>query len=276
MEFGNFCPRCAKMCNYSSVPFHPPQLSPAMFPFIRKLSYNLRLELEHKAVIAPFCLSLCSIYVFKPRRLLCWNLSTPQQWVFPWTSLCFASFASAAPPVPVLRGLVVDGICFREAQASDSLHHITDTADYFFFLTSWHSAFCSVGDLCHFPIKLFWLWKLWKKNWKWCEAIGLFSSLFWVSAHCWNMEQVPYIFIHYSLKQCIFCHFVSATHVIYKRFSWAQNMLLLPLYDNLSNRFWAGGRGCSSLLPYFCFFVLLSLEPCLLPSEKLLCLLAEL
>lgn len=79
MEFGNFCHWCARICNYSSIPFHPPQLSPAMFPLIRKLSYNLRLELEHKAVIAPFCLSLCRIYVVKLRRLLCLNLSTPWQ-----------------------------------------------------------------------------------------------------------------------------------------------------------------------------------------------------
>lgn len=78
-QFGRFCHRCARICNYSNVPFHPPQLSLAMFPLIRKLAYNLRLELEHKAVIAPFCLSLCRIYVVKLRRLLCLNLSTPRQ-----------------------------------------------------------------------------------------------------------------------------------------------------------------------------------------------------
>lgn len=169
----------------------------------------------------------------------------------------------------MLWELVVDSICFGEVQAYDSLNTITANDDFFFVLDIWHSAFCYVGDLYHFPIKLFWLWKLWKNNWKWCEVIGLFSSLFWASAHFWNMEQGPYIFIHYPLKWHIFLNFISSIYVIYGRSSWAQSMLLLPLYENLSNRCWAGGIGCSSVLPYFCFFVLLSPKTCLLSSEKL-------
>lgn len=114
LEFGNFCHWCVRICNYSSVPFHPPQLSLAMFPLIRKLSYNLRLELEHKAVIAPFCLCPYRIHVVKLRRLLCLDLSTFQKQVFTWASFCFAWFESAVPPVQMLWELVVGSPGFRK------------------------------------------------------------------------------------------------------------------------------------------------------------------
>lgn len=110
------CHWCVRICNYSSVLFHPPQLSPAMFPLIRKLSYNLRLELEHKALIAPFCLSPYRIYIVKLRRLLCLDLSTFQKQIFTWTSFCFASFAPAVPSVQMLWELVVDSPGFRKAK----------------------------------------------------------------------------------------------------------------------------------------------------------------
>lgn len=78
-KFWNFCHQCIRICNYSNVPLHPAQLPPAPFPLIRNLSYNFRLELEHKAVIGPFCSSLCRFCVVKMRRLLFLNLSTPWQ-----------------------------------------------------------------------------------------------------------------------------------------------------------------------------------------------------
>lgn len=78
-KFWNFCHQCIRICNYSNVPLHPAQLPAAPFPLIRNLSYNFRLELEHKAVIGPFCSSLCRFCIVKMRRLLFLNLSTPWQ-----------------------------------------------------------------------------------------------------------------------------------------------------------------------------------------------------
>lgn len=82
MELGSFCHRCTRSCNYSSAPFLPPQLSLAMFPLIRELSCNFRLELEHRAVIGLFCWSLGRVYiaVLKPSQLSAAGLQVHFAW----------------------------------------------------------------------------------------------------------------------------------------------------------------------------------------------------